>query len=398
MKALACLFTKDTMSDELTMSRRKLMRQKPLTPDRSRSGNRPRASATFSNVAANGLYLGSKFETNLKEIDSELNAKLHTENNDIDKRREAEISYDLLSTGKENEYVTLVPLPTDKVGKDEFSFVGPETEIGRSGRQKKYIHPVTNRGHFEESFSDESGVYVTLRGDSFASDDAAEINNLSHGLTNQKQLESGTETCFNSFPTHQSERLTARVILEPISPQVRRQPYLKIETVSDSESVVSAEINRSDYLKQLKEFENSIERTEWRGNLAEAESNNEETLVRQKLKTDRVSGEYHAKGENHPTLGESGFKTEKDPREGGDYDGLQVMDESENNHGYVTVLEDVIQDFLQYFNSRRHSMISTKFPTKFEKESDERPTNETEHGTEGLLRKSKMEKDTDKGR
>lgn len=164
-----------------------------------------------------------------------------------------------------------------------------------------------------------------------------------------------------TFPNnhaHMSERLSARAMMK--DPTKRHsEPLLPVDyTHSDSESILSTDVNRIEYFEKLKEFELTVSSDKING--------------RQKISVPEIHGESPRDFKGQKSMNDQeDIKSELqfnhiDKTKCESYD-LTAQSEP----GSPTSLENVIQDFLQYFHKQRLTSITEDVQNNMELNKDQ---------------------------
>lgn len=333
------------------MSRRTFTSQMPVY-----LGNYRRGSESIFSRRCRNEIASSKVDVCLKEIENVLTAYSETDGNSCETnqsraRRRRNLIY-------------------SKQGAD-FSVENTENVAERD--YNNCDDDLKCRNKHDDISINESGVYVVLRSESPKSDKKSGWGGTLQPGIEQTKTRSKPAISFDHSTTQLPDRLAASAILQPSSTPIRYQPYLRIDQFSDTESVVSTEVNKKDYFKKLKEFEQSVEDTVGIEHLNANPTMNDrsEGYVANTNKTDEnkilESLENNGMAKNQQSTSAS-RNMNKDDTEA---QHLQCMNEDENSSDVDVSLEDLIQDFLQYFQTKRLSVKMSYEMTQLGGDSNE---------------------------
>lgn len=318
------------------MPRKKVTRQKPVHLDHVRRENDTRDCLRGNNLT---FPNGSTEDDSFKDIENTLNSYpiIYVNEDQNGFSLKADDNWKVNRT--EGDYVTLI------VGSGDISNVSSATNakdsFSDSGRGSDFTNGFKNS---DDGYNEVDDVYVTLCSDNIVKWDIFSEGERNSGTRDEDDIRNNSDTC-SLFPLdshYVCGNLSAKAIIEPLSPKAKSQPYLNPEPFSDAESSVSAELHRQEYLRQLREFEQSIDGAVWRRKLRKMENKRDDHEL------------VPTEGAVIPDTGEcsesitSGGKTPQPE--------ANDIKTPETGSDDKVSLEDIIQDFLQYFQTKRHSV------------------------------------------
>jgi hypothetical protein len=333
------------------MSRKRVTRQRPVHLDHFRRENDTRAC-----LRANILTTpnGSVVENCFKDIGHNLNSYpiiyvdekidgLDLNSNDTGKVTSAEGDYVTLTGGGHDGISNISSLTNCK---DSLNDSGRGSDLKHINEDITPVNGIYRHRNSDDGFNDGDDVYVTLVSDNITFNDAITGEEQDSGNGDEIDIRNISDSFYSPNSQYVGGILSAKAITEPLSPQVKYQPYLKLEPFSDTESLLSAEVHRTEYLKQLKEFEHSIDGAVWRRKVWQMESKGNDAQEKS-LEDASIA----PAGECSESVASGGEKIQPEAD-----DNDTNIKSSETGSDEKVSLEDIIQDFLQYFQTKRHSV------------------------------------------